>query len=111
MTEIEKLQKKARNLRSEMRKLGPLLKGSVVLRDMKCGKPNCKCTRGIPHQYLCITYKEKGKTKTVYVDKKKYGQALMWSANYKRFKELVEQHSKINLALLRSRERTKKRKE
>ena len=109
MSEREKLLARARRLRSEMRKLGPMLKGSVVFRNMKCGKPNCKCTRGHPHFFLCVTYKEEGKTQTVYVDKNRHGQALMWSRNYKKFKALLQEHSKINLVLLKSQGKDKKK--
>jgi len=79
MSEKEKLRAKSRRLRSEMGKLGPMIKGSVIFREMKCSKLNCKCTRGEPHLYLCVIYKEKGKSKTVYVDKKRQAEALMWS--------------------------------
>ncbi len=103
MEERAKLRAKARSLRSQMRKLGPMIQGSVVLRRMKCGKPNCRCNRGYPHTFLCVTYKEKGKTKTVYVDKELWGEALMWSRNYKEFKTLLKEHSRINLEILKSR--------
>jgi len=109
MSERERLWRRARRLRSEMRKLGPMLKGSAVFRYMKCGKPNCKCTRGEPHFFLCVTYKEKGKTKTVYVDKNRHGEALIYSANYKKFKVFLQEHSQILLSLLKSQGRTNKK--
>jgi len=108
MTERQKLWAKSRYLRSEMRGIGPMITGSVVLRHIKCGKPNCRCTRGYPHFMCQVTYKEKGKTKTVYVDKKKHAQALFWSRNYKLFKKLLKEHTEVNLALLRSDKKRKK---
>lgn len=45
MSERERLRAKSRRLRSEMRRLGPMIKGSVIFREMRCGKPICKCTR------------------------------------------------------------------
>lgn len=107
MSEREKLWSKARNLRSQMRRLGPLLKGSLVFREMKCGKANCTCTRGKPHAFFCITYKERGKTKTVYVDKSRQEEALAWSANYKKYKMLLGQHTQVLFSLLKSQGRTK----
>ena len=108
MSERERLRAKSRRLRSEMRKLGPMIKGSVIFREMRCGKPSCKCIRGEPHLYLCVIYKEKGKSKTVYVDKKRQAEALIYSRNYKKFKALLEEHSQLNLVLLKSEKRTKK---
>ncbi len=85
-----------------MREIGPVITGSVILRHKKCGKPNCRCTRGYPHFVCEVTYKEKGKTETVYVDKKKQVQALFWLRNYKLFKKLLKEHTEVNLALLKS---------
>ena len=103
MGERQQMRVKARSLRSQMRKLGPMIQGSVVLRRMKCGKPNCRCNRGYPHMFLCVTYKEKGKTKTVYVNKSLQADALLWSRNYKKFKVLLKEHSLKNLEILKSR--------
>ena len=103
MGERQQIRAQVRNLRSQMRKLGPMIQGSVVLRRMKCGKPTCKCNRGHPHNFLCVTYKEKGKTKTVYVNKSLQADALLWSRNYKQFKMLLKKHSLANLEILKSR--------
>jgi len=47
MSERERLRAKSRRLRSEMRRLGPMIKGSVIFREMRCGKSISKCTRGV----------------------------------------------------------------
>lgn len=99
----KQLRSKSRHLRSKMRQLGPMIQGSVILRRMKCGKPNCKCAKGHLHDALCITYKEQGKTKTVYVDKSMQADAFLWARNYKLFKKFLKEHSLINLEILRSR--------
>lgn len=103
MGERQRLGAKSRNVRSQMRKLGPMLQGSVILRRMKCGKSNCRCKRGYPHTYLCVTYNEKGKTKTVYVNKSLHAETFLWSRNYKQFKALLKKHSRVNLEILKSR--------
>jgi len=87
-----------------------MITGSVVLRHIRCGKPNCRCTRGYPHFICQVTFKEKGKTKTVYVDKKRHAEALLWSQHYKLFKKLLKEHTEINLTLLKS-DRKKKKEE
>ena len=103
MGQRAEMRARARRLRSRMRKLGPMIQGSVVLRRMKCGKPSCRCNRGYPHNFLCVTYKERGKTKTVYVHKQLQAEALLWSRNYKQFKVLLKEHSQANLGILKSR--------
>jgi hypothetical protein len=85
-----------------MRRLGSMIQGSVVYRQMTCGKPNCRCRRGFPHVYLCITYKEGGKTKTVYVNKTREAEALLLARNYKQHKELLRELTRVNLEILKS---------
>lgn len=101
MTKKQFLRAKARKLRSQMRKINSVIQGSVIYRRMKCGKPNCRCTRGYPHTFLCITYKEKGKTRTVYVNKNREAEALLLSRNYKQFKQLLRELTKVNYEILR----------
>jgi hypothetical protein len=86
-----------------------MIKGSVIFREMKCGKPNCKCAQGEGHFYLCICYKEKAKSRTVYVDKEQEAKALVWSRNYKKLKQLLQAQSEINLELLKRKRRAKKK--
>lgn len=101
MTQKQHLRAKARRLRSQMRKIASMMQGSVIFREMKCGKPNCRCTRGFPHSFLVVTYKEEGKTKTVYVNKNRQAEALLLSRNYKQYKQLLKELTKVNLQILR----------
>jgi len=103
MAQPRLLRARARSLRSQMRKIGSMMQGSVVYRHMTCGKPNCRCRRGLPHVYLCVTWKEEGKTKTIYVDKTREGEALVLARNYRQHKELLRELTRVNLEILKSR--------
>lgn len=107
ITQRSQLRQRARDLRSRMRQLDQMIQGSIVFRRLTCGKATCKCARGQLHDCVCITYKEAGKTKTVYVDKKRQAEALVMCANYKKMKALLKELSLVNLELVRS-ERGKK---
>jgi len=102
MAERERLRQRARELRSQMRGLKFMMQGSVLMRQMKCGKPSCKCNRGHPHEVWCVTYKEKGKSKTVYIHKTRQGEALWWSRNHKKYKALLKELTKVSLEILRT---------
>ncbi len=102
MAQLRLLRGRARSLRSRMQKLGSMIQGSLVYRQMTCGKPNCRCRRGFPHIYLCITYKDQGKTKTVYVNKTREAEALLLARNYKQHKELLRELTRVNLEILKS---------
>jgi len=103
MSYLKLLRGRARSLRSRMRKIGSMMQGSVVYRQMTCGKPNCRCRRGFPHAYLCVTYKDQGKTKTIYVNKTREGEALILARNYKQHKLLLRELTRVNLEILKSR--------
>ncbi len=102
-----KHRKKARELRSQMRKIDQMIRGSINFRQITCGKPNCKCARGQLHQCVSITYKDRGKTKTVYIDKSRQAEALMMCANYKKMKALIKELTLVNLQLVQSERRSK----
>jgi len=104
------LAKRARLLRSKMRQLGPLLKGTVQQREMLCGKAGCRCLRGHPHKYLVITWKEHGKSRMVYVDERRRQDALAWSANYRKFKELLRRETEVLIRLLKREKKLAKNK-
>jgi len=103
MNHLRLLRGRARSLRSQMRKIGSMMQGSVVYRQMTCGKPNCRCRKGFPHTYLCVTYKDQGKTKTIYVNKSREAEALLLARNYKQHKLLLRELSRVNLEILKSR--------
>jgi hypothetical protein len=57
-----------RQARQELHQLGYFLKGTVLKRMMKCGKPNCACHRDPAQRhgpYFEWTYKAAGKTVNV----------------------------------------------
>ena len=43
----------------------PLLRGTLTTFRRRCGKPNCRCVSGEPHQSPALTYTEGGRTKTL----------------------------------------------
>lgn len=101
------IKQKARSVRSRMRQLDQMIKGSIMLRKIKCGKRTCKCFKGKPHTCLCITYKENRKTKTIYIDKSRRAEVLMMCANYKKMKSLLKELTRLNLELVKSQRKKK----
>jgi hypothetical protein len=96
------LKRKANSLRSQMRSIGQMIKCSIVIRAIKCGKASCKCARGAFHRAICITYKEKRKTRTIYVAKEHEAEALLMCSNYKKMKELLKQLTLTNIEIVRT---------
>ena len=41
----------------------PVLRGSLICLRRKCGKANCRCAHGQPHDSPALSYSDRGKTK------------------------------------------------
>ena len=92
-----------------LRKLPPLesvLRGSLIERYKRCGKPGCKCAEGPGHgpkYYLSVSYPGRA-PQMDYVPQADYAEISARVANYHRIREILEEISEINRELLRRRE-------
>ena len=92
-----------------LRKLPPLdavLRGSLIERYKRCGKPGCKCADGPGHgpkYYLSVSYPHL-RPQMDYVPQESHAQIADFVANYHRAGEILEAISEINRELLRRRE-------
>jgi hypothetical protein len=85
--------------------LCPWIEGSLVSTSRFCGKKNCACHHeGPKHPVLYVTWKEKGKTVSLYVPRKLENDVRRWVRNYRKLKELTRQVSNIQKQIIRLRE-------
>lgn len=93
-----------------LRKLPPpqaILRGSLIERYKRCGKPNCKCATGRGHgpkYYLSIS-RSGVHPQMDYVPQASVSQVREYLANYQHTREILEEICAINRELLRRRER------
>ena len=78
----------------------PLVAASLCKVNRRCGNPNCKCARGEFHTAHVLTYKVKGKTRTVHVPKDMVEEVRQWVEEHKRIKRLVREISNNSLAII-----------
>jgi hypothetical protein len=84
-----------------------MVRGSLVTRYRRCGKPNCHCveTEGHgPAHYLAVTLKG-GKTEQILLSEEMLPVARQYLENYKRWWDALERVSEVNRRLLRMRSR------
>ena len=92
-----------------LRQLPPLkavLRGSLIERYKRCGKPGCKCADGPGHgpkYYLSVSYPSL-RPQMDYVPQESHAQISEFIANYHQAREILEAISEINRELLRRRE-------
>src|SRR5437762_6269373 len=92
-----------------LRRLPPLkavLRGSLIERYKRCGKPGCKCADGPGHgpkYYLSVSYPGR-RPQMDYVPQESYAKTAEFLANYHQAREILEEICEINRELLRRRE-------
>ena len=93
----------------KLKATGPVLAASLVIIRKQCGRPGCRCQRGEKHPGHYITYKEKGKTPTVYVPLDLIKEAKGWIEEHRRLKRLTREISQLSIAQMRTHVRARKR--
>ncbi len=103
-----------RMLDSRLKKLAPtspVLAASLCSYTHRCGRPACRCHHGGPlHRGQHLTFKDKGKTRSVYVPKELLPEVRAWLAQHQRLKQLLKEIHTLSLALVRSHARSQRRK-
>ena len=85
--------------------LGPWIEGTLVTTSRKCGKNNCACHhKGPKHPVLFVTWKEAGKTVSLYIPRHLEAEVKQWTENYKKLKALLRQISEVQKQIVRLRE-------
>ena len=83
-----------RRLLAQIRRIGPLLEGSLSLTTKRCGNPQCRCAQQGPrHQTALLTWKEHNQTHTLYVPPAWTDQVAAWVQEAQRLKRLTQQLS------------------
>jgi hypothetical protein len=81
---------------------GELVKGSLVMRATRCGRPGCKCAHGEKHgPYLYVSVFREGRTRSVYVPRHLEGEVRRWVENARQLESDVAQITWLNAELLR----------
>ena len=89
------LNKRRTVLMKKMSKVGPIMEGSLAVTERMCGQKICVCRRGKKHRAMYLTWKEDGKTRSMYIPVAKQKKALAMSQNYKRLKTFIRKLSDL----------------
>jgi len=86
--ELAKMKQRVKTLQNQLGKLGPLMRGSVVVIGTRNKQP-----------YFSLNKNKK--TRLIYLGKKREDKAREYSQNYKKLLEIVEEMTIINMELLK----------
>jgi len=99
------LRRRRKALLRKLPNLEAILKGSLVERFKRCGRPGCKCARGPGHgpkYYLSIS-RTGARPLMEYVPQEYCNQVREYLANHHRVREILAEVCAINQELLRRR--------
>lgn len=92
-------------VRQTLPPLEEVLRGSLLHREIRCGKATCHCATGPGHPLTCVTVTfAKGRTQQVTVPREWRTTVQRWIANYQRYWQAMEAISAINRQFLQRRE-------
>ena len=86
--ELAKLNRRIKSLQRQLGKLGPVMRGSVVI-------------IGTHNKQPYFSLNKNKKTQLIYLGKKREDKAREYSQNYKKLLEIVEEMTIINMTLLK----------
>lgn len=86
--DVAVLKARLAELKGQMRALGVVMRGSVVVIGVRNKQP-----------YFSLN--KNGKTHLIYLGKKREGQAREYSENYRRLRQIVEEMTTLNMRLLK----------
>jgi len=70
-----------------------LVRGTLTLRKVTCGKKGCRCAKGEPHLALVLIASAKGKRLQLFIPKSLEGITRRWIKQYRQAEDLLEKIS------------------
>lgn len=81
----------------------PLLRGSLITLKRRCGKPNCHCADGDPHETPALSYSVRGKTRMLTLRRQDVALVREGVARYRKALENLEREALRGIEALRRR--------
>lgn len=100
------LRRRRQALLRKLPNLEQILRGSLIQRYKRCGRPGCRCAEGPGHgpkYYLSISQTGQ-RPQMDYVPQEYHDQVQEYLANHRRVREILAEISAINRELLRRRQ-------
>jgi hypothetical protein len=97
-------QQEYRELKKKLAEVGFVLQGSVTKRWMRCGKANCGCQKDSQARhgpYYQWSWKDKGRTASVYLSQPQAELCKEWIANHREMERVIQRMRNLSLRMAR----------
>jgi len=95
----------SKQILSRIRKIGPMVRGSLIQNRIRCGKPTCKCAKGELHTAFYLSRRLEGKTRMDHIAKDQVAAVRRWKKNHQRMEALLEKLTDALMEELRQEKR------
>ena len=99
---------KERRLRSRLTQLAhkaPMLRGTLSVRHIRCGKKGCHCAEGPKHRALYLVLREGGKLHQLFIPKHLEADVRTWVKTHAEIRKLLDELSAVYWDKIRQREK------
>ncbi len=100
----KELKKRKEKILNSLPPMDDLIRGSLITRGIKCGKPNCRCASGDGHKSFYLSSYYNGRTYMDYIPKSYKEWMSRGIESYGIIQNLLAQLTEINLELFRRKE-------
>ena len=94
-TKLSEPERQRRSRAAQLVSSYPLLRGSLLIRYVRCGKTPCKCASGEGHRAAYLVQSRHGKTRQTYIPKSGEADVEQALENYRRLRELIDELSEF----------------
>lgn len=103
--QVQSLRRRRAEILNTLPPLEEVLRGTLLERQIRCGKPSCHCAADTRHALLVLTVSlGVGRTRQVTVPAEFRPTVEAWIENYRLWWKAIEEVSEINRQLLQSRQ-------
>ena len=103
-THMSIAERRARSQLAQLLSQRGVIRGTLLVRQRKCGKANCRCAQGEGHESLFLVISQNGRTRQFFVPKDWESRVRLWVEDYHRARQLLEDVSRIHWDKVRNRQ-------
>ena len=94
-TELSDRERRRRSRLAQIVHAARFLRGTLSVRPVRCGKPDCRCAHGEPHACLYLVRRKGGKLHQLFVPRQWEGRIREADRNQQDREPLIEEHTDL----------------
>jgi hypothetical protein len=102
-SEFTAQERRQRSRLAQVVRAARFLRGTLTLRNVRCGKPGCHCAQGELHACLYLVRRQKGKLRQMFVPRQWEERVRQAVENHQEMENLIEELSDLEWKRIKQR--------